>query len=210
MTADPILDRLEASLSLTPDTPTPSPSPRAPELPAVDLEGVHESVRAAHSATRKWVGDILHRRTAPYWLTLYGNCGCGKTLLSSHARAFLGSIGSKVEFRNWPRVLEAIYHKDEGVLEQMKNVPVLILDDVGAEYTASIKTSRFSAAKLYLLAEARQGKWTFLTTNLDYSGLCSEIGARFASRVYRNGAEVIDMSHASDYSYEQWKLRHKK
>lgn len=210
MTTEAIFDRLEASLA-TPDAPQASGAQhRTPQLPPIDLDGVHESVRAAHSATRKWVGDILHRRTAPYWLTLYGNCGCGKTLLSSHARAFLGSIGSKVEFRNWPRVLEAIYHKDEGVLEQMKNVPVLILDDVGAEYTASIKTSRFSAAKLYLLAEARQGKWTFLTTNLDYSGLCSEIGARFASRVYRNGAEVVDMSNASDYSYEQWKRRHKK
>lgn len=210
MNLDATLDRLESlCVASTPEPPPPAPECPRCTLPQLDLEGVHPSVVEAHSATRKWVGDILHNRRPPYWLTLYGNCGCGKTLLASHARHYLGSLGSRVELRNWPRVLEAIYNKDEGVLHQMMATPILILDDVGAEYTASNKTSRFSASKLYLLAESRLGKWTFITSNLDYNAMRQEIGDRFASRVYRNSATVIDMSKAADYSYEQWrKLRH--
>lgn len=207
MNIDATLDRLESLCTADPIEQEPAPSCSNSNLPQLDLDGVHPSVVEAHTATRKWVGDILHNRRPPYWLTLYGNCGCGKTLLASHARHYLGSLGSRVELRNWPRVLEAIYNKDEGVLHQMMTTPILILDDVGAEYTASTKTSRFSAAKLYLLAEARLGKWTFITSNLDYDAMKREIGDRFASRVYRNSAAVVDMTRAADYSYEQWRKR---
>lgn len=207
MNIDATLDRLESLCTADPIEQEPAPSCSNSNLPQLDLDGVHPSVVEAHTATRKWVGDILHNRRPPYWLTLYGNCGCGKTLLASHARHYLGSLGSQVELRNWPRVLEAIYNKDEGVLHQMMTTPILILDDVGAEYTASTKTSRFSAAKLYLLAEARLGKWTFITSNLDYDAMKREIGDRFASRVYRNSAAVVDMTRAADYSYEQWRKR---
>lgn len=204
MNIDDTLDRLE-HLCTTSHSDTTEPAATPCTLPPINLQGVHPSVVEAHKATRRWVGDILHERQAPYWLTLYGNCGCGKTLLASHARHHLGSLGSRVELRNWPRVLESIYNKDEGLLNQMMTTPILILDDVGAEYTASTKTSRYSAAKLYLLAEARLGKWTFITSNLDYYAMKQEIGHRFASRVYRNSAAVIDMSKAADYSYEQWR-----
>lgn len=204
MTTEQILDRLEQQCIAPAATTADPAATSSAKLPRLDLATVHDSVREAHAATRKWAGDILHARTSPYWLTLYGNCGCGKTLLASHAREFLRTIGSRAELRNWPRVLEAIYRKEEGILEQMKTVDVLILDDVGAEYTASAKTSQYSASRLYLLAEARLGKWTLITSNLDYHGMHREIGARFASRIYRHNAVVVDMSKAADYSYQQW------
>ena len=206
MSIEETLDRLE-HLCTDDQLDAPPPAATVCPLPPIDLSGVHPSVAEAHQATRRWVGDILHERKPPYWLTLYGNCGCGKTLLASHARHHLGTLGSRVELRNWPRVLDSIYNKDEGLLNQMMTIPILILDDVGAEYTASQKTSRFSASKLYLLAEARLGKWTFITSNLDYNAMKQEIGHRFASRVYRNSAAVVDMSQAADYSYEQWRKR---
>lgn len=209
MTTEQMLDRIESRCVEAAEPAPVAPAPCS-ALPPVDLDGVHESVRLAHAATVRWVKDIANKRTAPYWLTLFGRSGCGKTLLSAHARDFLRRVGARAEFRNWPRVLEAIYHRDGGLLEQMASAPVLILDDVGAEYTCSAKTSQFSASKLYLLAEARQGKWTLLTSNLDYDGMTSELGARFASRVYRNNAVVVDMQQASDYSYEKWKLKTKK
>lgn len=176
------------------------------DIPKFDLEGVQPCVRSAHAATRKWVKAILDGETPAHWLTMFGVPGCGKTMLAKLARHTLKEKGLEVQLWNWPRVWRMCLDGEWGILDHLMNLPILILDDVGAEFTGSNKTSELNSARLYEIAESRLGKWTLITSNLTPQQMDRSLGSRFVSRIFRGNSVVNDMTTAFDYSFRQWQL----
>lgn len=176
------------------------------DIPKFDLEGVQPCVRSAHAATRKWVKAILDGETPARWLTMFGVPGCGKTMLAKLARHTLKEKGKEVQLWNWPRVWRMCLDGEWGILDHLMNLPILILDDVGAEFTGSNKTSELNSARLYEIAESRLGKWTLITSNLTPQQMDRSLGSRFVSRIFRGNSVVNDMTTAFDYSFRQWQL----
>ena len=177
------------------------------ELPKFDLENVHQSVNLAHAETRRWVKGILDK-TSPYWLTLFGVPGCGKTMLAKLARHTLREKGHTVQLWNWPKVWRKCLDGEWGILDHLMSIPVLILDDVGAEFTGTNRTADLNSARLYEVAEGRLGKWTFITSNLTLDQMDRTLGSRFVSRIFRNGGTIVDLTRAEDYSFRQWRATH--
>ena len=177
--------------------------------PKFDLTTVHQSVKDAHAHTRAWVRAILDKKPA-YWLTLYGVPGCGKTMLAKLARHTLKEKKQEVQLWNWPRVWRKCLDGEWDILDHLIDLPILILDDVGAEFTGTRKTAELNTARLYEIAEGRLGKWTFLTSNLSIDQMASTLGARFVSRIFRGNSELVDLSRAADYSFQQWRNRNTK
>ena len=175
-------------------------------MPAFDTESVHASVVAAHAQTRAWVRSILDG-SSPHWLTLYGVPGCGKTMLAKLARHTLKEKGETVQLWNWPKVITKCLNGEWDILDHLIKLPILILDDVGAEYTGSQKSSSLNSAHLYEIAESRLGKWTLITSNLNIPTMANVIGPRFVSRLFRNDGVICDLMQATDYSYAQWAKR---
>lgn len=196
---------------LTPPTPEPQFNEfqfeALADLPKFDLEGVAPCVRNAHAATRQWVKAVLDGNTPAHWLTLFGVAGCGKTMLAKLARHTLKEKGKEVQLWNWPRVWRMCLDGQWDILDHLMNLPILILDDVGAEFTGSAKTSELNSARLYEIAESRLGKWTFLTSNLNPHQMGRTLGERFVSRIFRGNSVVNDMTTAFDYSFRQWQLK---
>lgn len=176
------------------------------EQPKFDSHNVHESVRSAYSHTRAWVKSILNAAPA-YWLTLYGVPGCGKTMLAKLARHTLKEKGQTVQLWNWPKVWRKCLDGEWGILDHLIDLPILILDDVGAEFTGSRKTAELNTARLYEIAEGRLGKWTFITSNLTLDQMDRDLGSRFVSRIFRGNSHIVDLTQAADYSYTQWLAR---
>lgn len=165
-----------------------------------NVEGLAPCVREAHRAVQWWLNDILHHcKDRKRWLTLYGKSGCGKTHLAQASKLILREQGFHVQCWNWPNLRDRLLGRDcPGLMEQVQRLPILMLDDVGAEYLSSDRASAASAAALYSLLEARLGKWSLITSNLapaDWPDM------RLTSRLYRGQNELVDMSAAADYCY---------
>lgn len=170
---------------------------------AFETEGLAPCVNAAHKAVQWWLNDILHRcRDRRRWVTLYGRSGCGKTHLATAAASVIRSHGRRVQRWNWSRLRSLMLDGSPGLWDQVADAPILVLDDVGAEYTASDKTAALSASLLYDLLEARLGRWMLITSNL---APADWVDVRVTSRLFRGQNEVVDMSGAEDFCFRRWK-----
>lgn len=180
---------------------------RVSKLPPFVLDGVHDQVRAAHAAVTGLVAGVLGDRPArPHWLSLLGGCGVGKTHLLRLARAMLLDAGEQVQLWGWGDVLDRLRSGDDGLIRRLGDARVVMLDDVGAEFTATGKALDFSLATLYRLQEARAGKWTLLTSNLSMRGIANA-DERVASRLVRDGGEVVALDQARDWALARYKAR---
>lgn len=180
---------------------------RVSKLPPFVLDGVHDQVRAAHAAVTGLVAGVLGECPArPHWLSLLGGCGVGKTHLLRLARAMLLDAGEQVQLWGWGDVLDRLRSGDDGLIRRLGDARVVMLDDVGAEFTATGKALDFSLATLYRLQEARAGKWTLLTSNLSMRGIANA-DERVASRLVRQGGEVVALDQASDWALARYKAR---
>lgn len=176
-----------------------------------DLTTVHPSVVEAYHAVKSWVKAALRTSSAPYWLTLYGTTGCGKTALMERAKTALKDAGKECQLWPWVNVLRRLHNGEWELTAHLCKIPFLLLDDIGAEYTASNRAADFSLSQLYEVLEARKHRFTLLTSNLtpdDFAATTT--GCRIRSRLYRNNAQLIDLTQAADYCLTQYKLKHNK
>lgn len=127
---------------------------------------------------------------------LCGKTGCGKTHLA------VATLRGKIEratkpFREYkkqalfitvPELLFEIrqtfrddsYETEKSIVDTYSTVPLLILDDLGAE-----KATEWGESTLYLIIDRRNREqmWTIVTSNLTLSEIEQSLGARIASRL---------------------------
>lgn len=142
----------------------------------------------------------------PQSFLLKGTYGTGKSHLSyATAKALLERQHSTL-FLSVPKLLTKIKETYNGgskfseneLLEFVATVDVLILDDLGAEYTNNRNQSdNWVWTKLFEVVDGRAGKSTIYTTNLSSTELEEKVGTRNFSRIMDN-AEVILMN-GKDY-----------
>ena len=172
----------------------------------IDLTTVHPSVVEAYHAVKAWTKAALKTTAPPYWLTLYGTTGCGKTMLMQRARKILKEHGKTAQLWPWVNVLRRLHNGEWEILTHLSDLPILLLDDIGAEYTASNRAADFSLSQLYEVLESRKHRFTMLTSNLTPDDFASSItGCRIRSRLFRNNAILCDLTKAADYCYTRYK-----
>lgn len=184
------------------EAPEPARATHVSKLPAFELEGAHEQVRAAHKATMDWL-EAAERKARPYWLSLLGKSGCGKTHLLRLARAVLKDRGCGVVMTTWREALDNLRSGGD-FMRHLVEQRYLLIDDVGAEFNATAKAMNFSHSALCELADARIHRWTMLTSNLSLKDLAEE-ELRVASRLVRHGNLVYPMDQAPDYAMARYR-----
>lgn len=141
----------------------------------------------------------------PRWLTLCGYSGTGKTHC---ARRVWGWISKTPKFNSpaiapeyTPRFL--LWHDVVARLRQgdswdwfrdLQRWPFVVIDDMGAERDPS----GFAADNLYAVMAMREGRWAMFTSNLGMESI-SRIDTRIASRLIRNGSQVVEVN-APDFN----------
>jgi len=155
----------------------------------------------------------------PYWLTLSGVNGCGKTMLANQACGYIarhyphaGSVWISGERgRLTTRRPRVVWIDEVAFVQRCKegeyDLPeylgedwLVVLDDLGA----SRDKTGFAGEMLFRLCNARREKFTLFTTNLDLKGIAERIDPRIASRLIRDGSEFKAIA-AGDYAIRQRK-----
>ena len=110
-------------------------------------------------------------------LYLSGNFGCGKTYLIAAAFNELSKKGIKSAIVYWPEFLRSLKESfDDDFKEKfnyIKKIPLLLLDDIGAESVSY--WSRDEILGTILQYRMEEGLTTFFTSNLNYNELESAL-----------------------------------
>lgn len=148
----------------------------------------------------------------PYWLSMLGSSGIGKTMLMKRVtRFFHAYLSGKIDEQRtnererwtrhggmleWHRCIDRmVSERDYGFMRQTGEDWFLAIDDIGAEYERS---RELSMAKLYQIFCQRENKWLMITANMSAERI-SSMDARIGSRLLRHGAVVVDVE-APDYN----------
>lgn len=167
-----------------------------------------------------FVDDMLNARH-PYWLSLLGTSGAGKTMLAKMIwRQFRTTLDREIDWPSMERTQgpscphgriiryhggyinwgDAINNRmlrgDFDFLEDMRDYSFFVIDDIASEHE---RHRELSASKLYNVLEARLGKWTVLTANLSLEQIGTNLDTRIASRMLRNESVVVDVN-VHDYN----------
>jgi DNA replication protein DnaC len=141
----------------------------------------------------KLISDLKEISKTDKSVILRGPTGCGKTHLA--ISIIKKQCGNSI-FITVPDLLLKIRSSfnggaetEDGIIAEYSSVPVLVLDDLGAE-----KTSEYSITTLYIILDRRirECRQTIITTNLTQQEIEKTFGARIASRL--SGMENIKIN----------------
>jgi DNA replication protein DnaC len=116
------------------------------------------------------------------WLLLYGGTGCGKTHLCNAVRSTTSARGIATRLLSAPELFTSMRFaiKDDSadnVLQTLKEVTLLILDDFGMNYGTGWELPRLEELLDYRYVAYLP---TMMTTNLTLSDLPQRISSRFS------------------------------
>ena len=123
--------------------------------------------------TINWLLDFIDNYTDdPHQkgLYLYGNFGCGKTYLIAAVLNELAYQGVKSAIIFWPEFLRQAFYDDfNDKFDYVKNVPILLIDDIGAENLTAWNRDEILCPLLQYRMENKLT--TFFTSNLSMDDL---------------------------------------
>lgn len=119
-------------------------------------------------------------------LVLTGKPGLGKTHLSYCVAKAISNKGYSVTFIPMPDLLTKIREtydrnsemSEEKLLTLLKDVDLLVLDDIGAEYIKESEKESWAVDKIYQIINSRQNKPTIYTTNYSSEQLANRYGSK--------------------------------
>lgn len=217
MEPQPIKDLIPAAIIRLTTTPS-SEVKLSGWRPVIDA--YEPSLAVAADACAKFVADMEHR-AEPYWLTLSGRNGCGKTMLAKQLFAEAKRINPGNPKNNpiwppdWQTNEEKVYSGsrpyclwfDEAdfaakmragqydLPETVRTDFLVVLDELGFVRDPT----NFVADAIATLAQKRLKSWMIWATNLNLSEIAERIDARIASRLIRDGNVVVQIK-SGDYA----------
>ncbi|MCM3488813.1 ATP-binding protein [Alkalihalophilus marmarensis] len=146
----------------------------------------------------------------PVPIILKGEYGLGKSHLAYATAKEIAKKGHTSIFISVPKLLTKIKgsYNDKSetteleLLEALERVDCLVLDDIGAEQTKLNREGEvsWSTSKLFEIIDARIGKHTIFTTNLDDGQMKKHLGPRNFSR-------LMEDVHPIKLTGEDYRLR---
>ncbi len=171
------------------------------------FEAYHPALSAVMPAVQRFCSDVIAGDVRPYWLTILGPSGVGKTLALRQAFRMLS--------RNdhlWPR---RTFNKDGSLksehacthahivpgqdLDDWKaakdygDYDLLYVEDIGAGLGIDKGAGAVTSSRIAELMQYRPFKWTLLDANLSLQMVSTKLDPRIASRLLRDGSVLIEL-----------------
>lgn len=197
------------------------PHPAVVETPCQDpwerkwlqLDCWHPDVQRMATEVRRFSSRWFHNKPDGRLLVIAGHTGCGKTHALEKAFHYARTMGlGPCELGHWkapPRLWQILWPEmaqslseavtpAESIMRDALDSDLLFLDDIGAE------SDRFKSGHptdcLCQLLTRRQGKFTFVTTNIGESEWHKRWDdVRIADRLHRNSI-IVDMTQTGSYA----------
>ncbi len=97
-------------------------------------------------------------------------------------------------FLHWPHVTTRIYQKDYSLVTRATGVPLVGVDDLGAEHDPF----KIAADQACQILSARENRHTVVATNIDPANWHEFFGHRIAQRLLRN-SQVVHLIGVPSY-----------
>jgi len=135
----------------------------------------------------------------PKNLILYGPPQVGKSHLAKSITDDVVAKGHTALFINVPKLLTKVRStykpgaelSEEQILNLLKEVDLLVIDDIGAEKSEDKKQKDWSDTLLWQIIDDRQGKHTVYTSNLNDYGLGAFYNQRTVARMMNNTEKQV-------------------
>lgn len=174
----------------------------------LQMDRHHPTILALEEAVWTFCVGFVGNPSRGRRMVIFGNNGTGKSRVVRAVRKWVQEramdmplvnrdegMGLPVcEYVNWPKQVDRMKAGDWDTLPY-EECELLILDDVGAEHDPS----KAGLAKLYLILERREWKWTIITTNFPPEFWEEKFERRISDRMFRN-AGLVDMTKTPSYS----------
>lgn len=149
-------------------------------------EGLEPGRLAMHEAAQAFTNAALGRGK-PYWLTLAGRCGCGKTLLARWVRYTLLRARRPCTWVHCGEMVARAREEGQRCIQALAGEAVLVLDDFGAWHDST----GWAGNAFSTMLNARLGKWTLITTNARGRDI-KAIDERLLWRLRDRGNTLVD------------------
>jgi energy-coupling factor transporter ATP-binding protein EcfA2 len=175
----------------------------------------HPKLTELQTATATFCGGICRNVRVGRLLCVTGNTGSGKTRVAELVMKWFHHVAPtlqyavdddwripEVMFIRWPDFKKrtcGAYGTVETGLALMKRacrVDFLVAD----ELMPGSHPDRVDTSNLCDILSAREKKWTFATSNVLPDGFVAAWDARVNSRMYRNGAVVLNLKDVPDFA----------
>lgn len=170
-------------------------------------------------AVHRFCSDVLNYReqrdVVPYWLTVLGPSGVGKTLALRQAFRMLSHNGFlwEIDTATGDRLPQCAHLKPMEDLRDWEapgayaDYDLLYIEDIGAgatiDGTGRAKgAAAVTASRVNELLMSRVAKWTLLDANLTLGEISTQLDPRVASRLKRDGSLLLEIpSTVRDYNF---------
>lgn len=151
-------------------------------------------------AVKQFCVDALSRHE-PYWLSLLGPSGIGKTYILRQAARFLERYDefwrqkTPTGFRT-PTVahVEPLRDlNDYSAIRHYADVDLLYVEDIGAGALGPKGSGAVMRDRVASLLQQRTRSWTLICANLSREKIAEHIDARIASRLKRDGSVMLEL-----------------
>lgn len=188
-----------------------------------ELNAYEPTLGEAKVACARLVAD-MERGAIPYWLTLQGVNGCGKTMLMRQVFKEAKRInpGNPANNAIWPPDWEGLAQgvnvytnarpyclifDESGLASRMRNGDFGLPASLRSDYFVALDEigvardpTNFVADAVAQLCENRIGRWSMFATNLTLAEIAERMDARISSRLIREGNRFMAIK-ARDYAY---------
>lgn len=134
------------------------------------------------------------------WLILYGNVGCGKTMLMQTINTYLTPWSLYITMQELEQLIFSSMKDDtyQMLVEDISSHPILLLDDVGADYGSDFVKS--TTRKIIDYRYRLHGEHpTMISTNTDLINM-TVYDRRIGDRIYdQSKNEIYDMTKISSF-----------
>jgi len=177
----------------------------------------HLKLETNNNPKLKELEDEVGRFCAGIWnhpqvgrlLLLAGANGTGKTHCAKAVQRWVSRVGHAKKYVrepgvirhvnvilwHWPHLLDTLKNGNWDVVEDMFDVCVLIIDEMGGGHDPS----QVGTDKLCQILSRREHMWTLLTTNVPPEDWNEKLDRRIASRLFRNST-LIDLTEVPDFN----------
>jgi len=154
----------------------------------------------------RFCSDVLQHASQPnvepYWLTILGPSGVGKTLALKQAFRLLSRNEhlweiptiSGTRFARCAHIVPGEDLTDWSAPKDFGSYDLLYIEDIGAGATGDKGSGAVLASRVTELLQYRTGRWTMMDANLSRKLIAQQLDPRIASRLKRDGSILLELS----------------